>query len=44
VRAIDIDFGSLPRSNDGLHYANVGGMWQQIVLGLRVASALNAGA
>jgi len=44
LRAIDIDFGSLPRSNDGLHYANVGGMWQQIVFGFGgVASALNAG-
>jgi kojibiose phosphorylase len=33
LRAIDIDFGSLPRSSEGLHYANIGGMWQQIVMG-----------
>ncbi|MBI9048663.1 MAG: glycoside hydrolase family 65 protein [Anaerolineaceae bacterium] len=42
LKAIDIDFGSLPRSNDGLHYANVGGMWQQVVFGFAgLASALN---
>jgi kojibiose phosphorylase len=42
LRAIDIDFGKLPRSNDGLHYANVGGMWQQVVFGFGgLASALN---
>ncbi|PKO01587.1 MAG: hypothetical protein CVU43_12220 [Chloroflexi bacterium HGW-Chloroflexi-5] len=41
-RSIDIDFGNLPRSNDGLHYANVGGMWQQVVFGFAgLASALN---
>ncbi|MDP6630160.1 MAG: glycosyl hydrolase family 65 protein [Kiritimatiellia bacterium] len=31
--SIDIDFGPLPRSKDGIHCANVGGMWQQIVHG-----------
>jgi hypothetical glycosyl hydrolase len=42
LRAIDIDFGKLPRANDGLHYANVGGMWQQVVFGFGgLASALN---
>lgn len=42
LRAIDIDFGRLPRAHDGLHYANVGGMWQQVVLGFAgLASALN---
>lgn len=42
LRSIDIDFGALPRSNDGLHYANVGGMWQQVVFGFGgLASALN---
>jgi len=42
LRAIDIDFGRLPRANDGLHYANVGGMWQQVVFGFGgLASALN---
>ncbi len=42
LRAIDIDFGHLPRATDGLHYANVGGMWQQVVFGFAgLASALN---
>ena len=42
LRAIDIDFGNLPRSGEGLHYANVGGMWQQVVFGFcGLASALN---
>ncbi len=42
LRAIDIDFGSLPRSGEGLHYANVGGMWQQVVFGFcGLTSALN---
>ena len=31
--SIDIDFGDRPRSVDGIHCANVGGMWQQIVHG-----------
>jgi trehalose/maltose hydrolase-like predicted phosphorylase len=43
LRAIDIDFGRMPRAHDGLHYANVGGMWQQVVFGFcGMASALNA--
>jgi len=29
----DIDFGAHPQSVDGIHCANVGGMWQQIVHG-----------
>jgi trehalose/maltose hydrolase-like predicted phosphorylase len=33
LMAINIDFGNLPRSVEGLHYANVGGMWQQIAMG-----------
>ena len=42
LRAIDIDFGRLPRAHDGLHYANVGGMWQQVVFGFcGLSSALN---
>jgi kojibiose phosphorylase len=42
LRAIDIDFGNLPRSGEGLHYANVGGMWQQVVFGFcGLTSALN---
>ena len=32
-KSMDIDFGSLPRSSDGIHFANVGGMWQEIVMG-----------
>ncbi len=32
-KSIDIDFGARPRSSDGVHFANVGGMWQEIVLG-----------
>lgn len=31
--SIDIDFGDSPRSVDGIHCANVGGMWQQVVHG-----------
>ena len=31
--SMDIDFGASPRSVDGIHCANVGGMWQQIVHG-----------
>lgn len=43
VRSIDIDFGSLPRSSEGLHYANIGGMWQQVVMGFGgLRSALNS--
>lgn len=32
-KSIDIDFGTFPRSSDGVHFANVGGMWQEVVLG-----------
>jgi kojibiose phosphorylase len=32
-KSIDIDFGPRPRSSEGIHFANVGGMWQEIVLG-----------
>lgn len=32
-KSIDIDFGARPRSSDGVHFANVGGMWQEVVLG-----------
>ena len=43
LRAIDIDFGSFPRSSEGLHYANIGGMWQQVVMGFGgFISALNS--
>ena len=31
--SMDIDFGARPRSRDGIHCANVGGMWQQVVHG-----------
>ena len=33
LRSVDIDFGKRPRSSDGLHCANVGGMWQEVVFG-----------
>ena len=43
LRAIDIDFGNLPKSSEGLHYANIGGMWQQVVMGFGgFMSALNS--
>lgn len=43
LRAIDIDFGDLPRSSEGLHYANIGGMWQQVVMGFGgLMGALNS--
>ncbi|MDR0497537.1 MAG: hypothetical protein LBH42_07980 [Treponema sp.] len=32
-KSMDIDFGVRPRSSEGVHFANVGGMWQEIVLG-----------
>ena len=31
--SMDIDFGARPRSADGVHFANVGGMWQEVVHG-----------
>jgi Trehalose and maltose hydrolases (possible phosphorylases) len=41
-KSIDIDFGARPRSSDGVHFANVGGMWQEVVLGFcGMTSALN---
>lgn len=41
-KSMDIDFGAKPRSSDGVHFANVGGMWQEIVLGFcGLVSALN---
>jgi kojibiose phosphorylase len=33
LRSLDIDFAALPRSSDGVHCANVGGMWQEVVFG-----------
>lgn len=42
-KSIDIDFGARPRASDGVHFANVGGMWQEAVLGFcGMASVLNA--
>jgi len=42
LKSIDIDFGKLPRSADGIHMANVGGMWQEVVFGFcGLVSALN---
>lgn len=32
-KSMDIDFGARPRSSDGIHFANVGGMWQEVVHG-----------
>jgi kojibiose phosphorylase len=40
LRSLDIDFAALPRSADGVHCANVGGMWQEVVFGF--AGLLNA--
>jgi len=39
-KSMDIDFGLRPRASDGVHFANVGGMWQEIVLGF--AGMVNA--
>ena len=33
LKSIDIDFGLRPRASEGIHFANVGGMWQEIVHG-----------
>ncbi len=42
LSSIDIDFGQRPRSADGVHMGNVGGMWQEIVFGFcGMVSALN---
>jgi len=43
-KSIDIDFGGRPRSSEGVHFANVGGMWQELVIGFcGMVSALGAG-
>ena len=43
LKSVDIDFGQRPRASEGVHFANVGGMWQEIVLGFSgMKSALNA--
>lgn len=43
LASIDIDFGKRPRAYDGLHGANIGGMWQEVVFGFAgVVSALNS--
>lgn len=42
LRSIEIDFGKLPRSSNGVHCANIGGMWQEVVFGFcGMVSALN---
>jgi len=40
LKSIDIDFGKRPRASEGIHFANVGGMWQEIVHGF--AGMINA--
>jgi len=40
IKSIDIDFGERPRAGEGIHFANVGGMWQEIVFGF--AGMVNA--
>ncbi|MCL2628426.1 MAG: hypothetical protein FWD44_07025 [Oscillospiraceae bacterium] len=40
LKSIDIDFGAEPRASEGIHFANVGGMWQEIVHGF--AGMVNA--
>jgi len=43
LRSIDIDFGKQPRCSDGLHCANVGGMWQEVVFGFAgLANAMSS--
>ena len=39
-KSMDIDFGVKPRASDGIHFANVGGMWQEVVMGF--AGLVNA--
>jgi len=42
LRSINIDFGKRPRSSNGIHCANVGGMWQEVVFGFcGLVSAIN---
>ena len=40
MASMDIDFGERPRASDGVHFANIGGMWQEVVLGF--AGMVNA--
>ena len=41
--SMDIDFGVRPRASDGIHFANVGGMWQEVVFGFAgMVSALGS--
>ena len=41
--SMDIDFGERPRASEGIHFANIGGMWQQVVHGFAgMVSALGA--
>ena len=43
LMSIDIDFGLRPRAADGIHFANVGGMWQEVVHGFGgLVNALSA--
>ena len=43
VKSMDIDFGLRPRASEGVHFANVGGMWQEIVHGFGgMANALSS--
>jgi len=39
-KSMDIDFGLRPRASEGVHFANVGGMWQEVVMGF--AGLVNA--
>jgi len=32
-KSVEIDFGPRPRASEGVHFANIGGMWQEIVHG-----------
>jgi len=42
-KSMDIDFGPGPRASEGVHFANVGGMWQEVVFGFSgMKSALDA--
>jgi len=40
MKSMDIDFGLRPRASEGIHFANVGGMWQEVVHGF--AGVVNA--
>jgi len=43
IKSIDIDFGLRPRASEGIHFANVGGMWQEVVHGFGgLVNALSA--